>query len=97
MRSAHSPTGAAVTVTAWQEDDAIAIAIANEGEGIASDDQLRILEPGVRATTARAGSGLGLSVVRTVALAHGGRVEVRSSPGQGATFTLVLPAACGGR
>lgn len=38
------------------------------------------------------GSGLGLSLVRHIAQAHGGRVEVESSLGQGSTFTLVIPA-----
>ncbi len=69
------------------------IAVTDEGEGIASDDVARVFEPGVRLTAARPGSGLGLAVVRTIAHAHGGEVEVESSPGQGATFRLVLPGA----
>jgi signal transduction histidine kinase len=73
------------------------VAIADEGEGVPPGELLRIFEPGVRATESRPGSGIGLAVVRAVALAHGGRAEVQSSPGQGATFRLVLPAASGGR
>ena len=53
----------------------------------------RIFEAGTRLTDARPGSGLGLAVVRAIVEAHGGRVEVESAPGQGATFTLVLPQA----
>jgi signal transduction histidine kinase len=52
---------------------------------------MRVFEPGVRLGSDYAGSGLGLSVVKEIAEAHGGRVRVRSAPGEGATFTLVLP------
>ncbi len=91
----HSPAGGTVTVTARLEGGSVVIAVADEGEGIASDDLGRVFEPGVRLTAARPGSGLGLAVVHTIAHAHGGEVEVESSPGQGATFRLVLPRASG--
>jgi signal transduction histidine kinase len=71
------------------------IAVADEGEGIAAEDLARVFEPGVRLSAARPGSGIGLTVVRVIARAHGGEVEVESTPGQGATFRLVLPGASG--
>jgi signal transduction histidine kinase len=43
------------------------------------------------------GSGLGLSVVQAIARAHGGRVDLRSSPGEGAVFSVTLPVSAGGR
>jgi two-component system sensor histidine kinase BaeS len=89
----HSPAGGTVTVTARRVGGSVVIAVADAGDGIASDDLARVFEPGVRLTAARPGSGLGLAVVRTIAQAHGGEVEVESSPGQGATFRLVLPGA----
>jgi len=89
----HSPAGGTVTVTARREGGSVVIVVADEGDGIASTDLARVFEPGVRLTAARPGSGLGLAVVRTIARAHGGEVEVESSPGQGATFRLVLPGA----
>ena len=89
----HSPAGGTVTVTARREGGSVVIAVADEGDGIASADRARVFEPGVRLTIDRPGSGLGLAVVRTIARAHGGEVEVVSSPGQGATFRLVLPGA----
>jgi signal transduction histidine kinase len=42
------------------------------------------------------GSGLGLTLVRHIMEAHGGRVELESTPGKGSTFTLVLPTSQGG-
>jgi two-component system sensor histidine kinase BaeS len=89
----HSPAGGTVTVTARRRGGSVVIAVADEGDGIASDDLARVFEPGVRLTATRPGSGLGLAVVRTIAQAHGGEIELESSPGQGATFRLVLPGA----
>jgi two-component system sensor histidine kinase BaeS len=89
----HSPAGGTVTVTARRGGGSVEIAVADEGDGIGSDDLARIFEPGVRLTAARPGSGLGLAVVRTIVQAHGGEVVVESSPGLGATFRLVLPGA----
>ena len=91
----HSPAGAAVSVTARREGPAIVIAVADEGEGIEPDDLERVFESGVRLTEARPGSGLGLTVARAIARAHGGEIEVESRPGQGSTFRLVLPGASG--
>jgi two-component system, OmpR family, sensor kinase len=70
--------------------------VRDEGPGIPLEDQPRIFERFRRgtptgATGASEGSGLGLSIVRAIAEAHGGTVELRSSPGAGATFVLVLP------
>ena len=91
----HSPAGGTVTVTVRREGDSIVIAVADEGDGIPAGDLDRVFEPGVRLTDARPGSGLGLAVVRAVAREHGGEVDVESSPGQGATFRLVLSGASG--
>ena len=89
----HSPPEDPVTVTTRRSGGFVVVEVADQGEGIAPADLERIFEEGVRATSARPGSGLGLAVVREIAREHGGEVEVESSPGQGATFRLVLPAA----
>lgn len=88
----HSPAGAEILVTARAEAGRVLLAVADRGEGIPEDGLARVFEPGVRLTGERPGSGLGLAIVRAIAVAHGGAVEVESAPGQGATFTLVLPA-----
>jgi signal transduction histidine kinase len=92
----HSPLGTTVHVSARGRGDFVMLAVADEGDGIAAADIARVFEPGVRLTEARPGSGLGLAMVRAIAREHGGEVEVESSPGRGATFRLVLPAAYGG-
>lgn len=89
----HSPAGSTVTLTTRSSGGSVVVEVADIGEGIASADLALIFEQGVRATSARPGSGLGLAIVREIAREHGGDVEVDSSPGQGATFRLVLPAA----
>lgn len=89
----HSPAGEEVRVTVEQEPGAVVVSVADRGEGIAPADQARVFDAGVRLTADRPGSGIGLAVVRAVAEAHGGSVEIRSAPGDGATFRLVLPRA----
>ena len=91
----HSREGGEVTVTAVRRSGSIAIEIADEGDGIPAADLERMFEPGVRLTTDRPGSGLGLAVVRAIARAHGGEVEVESTLGRGSTFRLELPGASG--
>jgi signal transduction histidine kinase len=91
----HSQPGGAVDVIARRDGTSIVVEVTDEGDGIPGADLERMFEPGVRLTSDRPGSGLGLAVVRAIARAHGGEVEVESTPGQGSTFRLVLPAASG--
>lgn len=68
--------------------------IRDTGEGIEPTDQERIFERFARAANSQRrsdGAGLGLAIVRAIAEAHGGRVELVSQVGVGSTFTLVLP------
>jgi signal transduction histidine kinase len=88
----------AVAVTAGSRTE-VRITVQDKGPGIPKEERARIFEPFVRGREARAaqthGFGLGLSLVKRVMEAHGGRVSVSSPPGQGAAFTLHLPAAGG--
>jgi signal transduction histidine kinase len=75
----------------------VAISVRDRGLGIPERDQRRVFEKFVRLETGLVhdvkGAGLGLSLVDQIVRAHGGRVELNSTPGEGSTFTLVFPAA----
>jgi two-component system, OmpR family, sensor kinase len=69
--------------------------VSDTGPGVDAADRDRIFERFARGSTAARrsdGAGLGLSIVRAIAHAHGGQVLLDSAPGRGATFTLELPA-----
>lgn len=85
--------GATVAVGSSATEDEVRMWVRDDGPGVAHRDRERIFERFGRAETGRGvgGSGLGLSIVGAIAEAHGGRVELDSRRGHGATFTLVLP------
>jgi len=89
----YSPAGAPVEVRALNRDRAVAVSVQDRGPGIESDDQRLIFEKfgRVASGTSKPGTGLGLYIARSIAEAHGGTLDVASSPGSGATFTLNLP------
>src|SRR5499427_1256831 len=93
----YAGEGGEVSVRLRRVPGAVALSIADRGSGIAYDEQRRIFERFYRADNARArnvrGSGIGLALVKHIAEAHGGRVEVESAPGRGATFTVYVPVA----
>ena len=74
-----------------REGEWVRLTVSDEGTGIPGHMLERIFEPNV--TTREAGSGLGLVIVRDIVHKHGGRVAVRSVPGEGATFDVLLPVA----
>nr|WP_246423846.1 ATP-binding protein [Roseospira goensis] len=91
-----TPEGGAITVLAHAtHDGGLRLSVSDTGVGVAPRDRDRIFQAFRQAvnTTTREidGSGLGLALVRTLIESHGGRVTVDSTPGRGATFTLVFP------
>ncbi|WP_342372915.1 HAMP domain-containing sensor histidine kinase [Propioniciclava soli] len=95
---AYSDQRGRVVVTTRQADaGAVAIAVSDNGIGIAPDDLERVFERFFRVDYARSretgGTGLGLSIVAEIAEGHHGTIDVWSKPGSGSTFTLTLPAA----
>jgi signal transduction histidine kinase len=89
----YSPEGAAVHVSVSQHDGTVSVVVADGGPGIAEEDQALIFEKFGRASRGQTkpGTGLGLYIARAIAQAHGGSLDVRSAPGEGATFTLAIP------
>ena len=81
-----------VTVTAAAEDGRLrALAVADDGPGVARRDRGRIFGRFARGSGGVEGTGLGLYLAEQVALAHGGRIDLDTEPGVGSTFSLVLP------
>jgi signal transduction histidine kinase len=87
---AAMPEGGTLTVRSYSVDDHVLVDVIDTGEGIARAQQSAIFQPFT--TTRESGSGLGLSVSRTIIEGYGGTLTVDSAPGQGAIFRLSLPA-----
>lgn len=86
-----------VTIGSTVEGDSIEFWVRDEGPGVADDDKLRIFERFARGGSGHdgdeiaAGSGLGLSIVQTIARGHGGNARVVDAPGGGAVFIVRVP------
>jgi signal transduction histidine kinase len=89
----HSPEQGVVALLFDPQPGECRVTIADHGPGIAHVDQQRIFERYERVGNAPDGSGLGLAISRRLARSMGGDVMLESVPGEGARFTLVLPAA----
>jgi heavy metal sensor kinase len=91
----YTPTGGLVTLTMQCDGEWAALRVADTGIGLAAEEQERIFQRFYRTpeamSQAEAGSGLGLCIARSIAEAHGGRIEVQSAVGYGSTFTAFLP------
>jgi protein-histidine pros-kinase len=85
--------GSVITVSAVSEATTIAISVADQGPGIAPDDQQKIFERFYRAgpDNRHPGTGIGLAIVKELTEAQGGSIDVRSTDGAGSTFTIHLP------
>jgi two-component system sensor histidine kinase KdpD len=85
--NSHDPT----TLSIVQDDQFICFDIADRGPGIPHGSEERIFEKFFRAPGATGGVGLGLSIARRLAEAHGGSLTAENRPAGGARFTLRLP------
>ena len=89
------PDGGDVGLAAGGEDDWVWVSVSDDGPGIPEEQQELVFQRFWRGDGARDDdqrTGLGLAIVRQTAEAHGGRVELVSTPGQGSTFTIWLPS-----
>ena len=91
----YTPPGGQVTLSLKREDGRASLRVADTGIGLSPEDQERVFQRFYRSTEARSGgqggAGLGLCIARSIAEAHGGKIEVVSKTGQGSTFTVLLP------
>jgi NtrC-family two-component system sensor histidine kinase KinB len=89
----HSSAGGSVVLSAAPEESGVRFSVQDTGEGVAPEHLPRLFDRFFRVPGGRGGSaGLGLSIVKDVAEAHGGRVGARSTPGKGSTFWLSVPS-----
>ncbi|HEX2165551.1 MAG TPA: ATP-binding protein [Thermoanaerobaculia bacterium] len=78
------------------EDGRVRLVVADTGVGIAPELLPRVFEPFVTTKLGHGGTGLGLAISHEIVRHHGGELQVESAPGDGARFTLTLPAAPAG-
>ncbi len=96
----HTPPDATVQVAVRATADAVVVDVRDDGPGIPPEQLPHLFERFWRAEASRnrahGGSGLGLAIVEAIVTAHGGSMSVASTPGEGTTFTVHLPAAARG-
>ncbi|GEM_PF-1331654 len=94
-----TPKGKRIGVRAAGDGGRAVITVWDEGIGITEDDLEKIFDPFEQAQRRRGedeqGTGLGLSITKKIIELHGGTLEVRSAPGEGSSFTMVLPGRSG--
>jgi len=92
----YSPDGSPIRVTVASTDGDVSWAVADEGQGIEPEHEARLFERFFVAAgdgpDAAGGIGLGLPITLQIVQAHGGHIDVQSRPGEGSTFTVVVPA-----
>jgi signal transduction histidine kinase len=96
----YSPEGGVVEIAGERDRDLVRVTVRDEGVGISDDLRERIFNKFVRGGgVARgiSGSGLGLTIARSLVEAHGGRIDFKSAIGQGSTFWVELPVAIDGK
>ncbi|MER7786801.1 HAMP domain-containing sensor histidine kinase [Streptomyces sp. NPDC097640] len=94
--AAHTPSGTPVRIGVGAQGGLAVLELQDEGPGMSEEQAARAFDRFYRADDARGrtesgGAGLGLAIVDSLVTAHHGRVEVRTAPGEGATFRLLLP------
>jgi two-component system, OmpR family, sensor kinase len=85
-----TPQGGRVSLTLGAENGAVSVVVSDSGPGISPEERERIFRPFW--SRDGGGTGLGLAIARELAFALGGRIDLRSEPGLGARFELILPS-----
>jgi two-component system OmpR family sensor kinase len=93
----YTPTDTPVELVGARRDGAVVIEVVDHGPGLDADTAAHVFERFYRGDASRArstgGSGLGLSIAKSIVEAHGGRIAVHTSPGHGCRFTIALPSS----
>jgi signal transduction histidine kinase len=91
----HTPCGGTIRIEAEELDGEVRVSVTDTGEGISAADLPRVFEAFYRGDQARSrdssGGGMGLSIADGIVRAHGGRIWVESTPGEGSSFYFTLP------
>ncbi|MDN5696663.1 MAG: ATP-binding protein [Rubrobacter sp.] len=96
----YGPPGGRIRLSSYTQADRLILCVSDEGPGIPEQELHRIFERFYRLDKARSrkdsagGAGLGLPIARTIAESHGGKIEAKSSLGNGTQMTLHLPVLC---
>ncbi len=98
--AAHTPAGTPVRIGVGTRDGQAVLEVADEGPGMSAEQAARVFDRFYRADESRhrdgvAGAGLGLSIAESLVKAQGGRIDLETTPGRGATFRIELPAVIG--
>ncbi|MEU4830119.1 HAMP domain-containing sensor histidine kinase [Streptosporangium sp. NPDC023615] len=93
----HTPPDAPVRIGVGTDGEEAVLVIEDGGPGMTAGQAARVFDrfyrvDGSRSRDAGGGAGLGLAIVRSMVAAHGGRVELRTAPGRGARFRVILPS-----
>lgn len=96
----YSPPDSEINVNIGVHDEQAVVSVRDSGPGILPDEQNQIFDSfqrlSARPTGGEPSTGLGLTIVRRIVMAHGGKVWIDSAPGQGSTFHVSLPFAIDG-
>ena len=91
---AHTPTDAALRISARRDGDAVVLAVADDGPGLSPEHAATVFDRFTRGDASRSrhagGAGLGLAIARSIVEAHGGTLELTTAPGAGCTFSIRL-------
>jgi len=85
------PEGGSLRFRAYPQHNSVAVEVEDTGAGIPAEDLSKIFEPFFTTKEVGKGTGLGLAVCYGIITDHSGRLSVRSTPGKGTTFTILLP------
>ena len=89
----HAQPAGLVTAAVSRASTTISVRVADDGEGIAPENQARVFERFVRFDSRSQGAGLGLPIARWIAEAHGGTLAIESTGPAGTCFVVTLPVS----